>query len=132
MSFTQTALSGGLVAIVISGAINAIVPDVPPRILVLERLEYNDDGTVTQKLSGGIPADWSAQIVRHVDGVQRVLCSGSARGPVYDGETQTYTTDDWTFDDCPDLQPGDIGTASWEYSTETGATMSITDKFVVE
>lgn len=110
-----------------------IVEDVvQPRTLTLQKLQYNGDGTVTQQLDGGIPANWAAQITRKVDGVDRVLCSGSGRGPGYVGELQTYTTSDWTFDECPSLVPGDIGVASWEFVNETGATISITGRFVVD
>lgn len=105
--------------------------DVDPRSLALEVLQYNDDGTVTQKISGGLPADWAAQITRNVGGVDEVLCSGRGRGPIYDGSEVTYSTSDWTFDDCPPLVSGDIGISSWEYVNENGTPVTISGRFVV-
>ena len=129
-------LAAGIVSAVLSFSVmwtgQEIAEDVTtPRTLTLDRLQYNNDGTVTQQVSGGIPADWAAQIVRMNGDVSSVLCSGYGRGPGYVGEVQTYTTSDWTFDECPTLVVGDVGTASWEFTNEAGLVISITGKFIV-
>ena len=104
----------------------------PPRSLNLEFLQYNNDGTVTQRLSGDITADWTASILREVDGVIEVLCDGQGDGQgIYEGLTTTYTTATWVGDDCPPLQPGDIGRAGWTYINEAGTVVTITGRFLV-
>ena len=74
-----------------------------------------ENGYVTQRheVIGAVSiiADWAAQIQRN----DVVLCSGGAKA-TYNGVTdKRMTVDVWVGDDCPDLQSGDILTASWEY-----------------
>ena len=100
------------------------------RAMFLERLEYNN-GMFTQehRLEGGgiIRMAWAAEIVR--GNVQ--LCGGGGYAP-YEGGTKVFTPDDWTGDDCPELQTGDIARASWEYTTSRGFTASISGEIEIQ
>ena len=106
--------------------------EAPMRNLVLEELRYNGDGTVTQRLSGDIPADWAANIVRVSNGMTQVLCTGQGiASGIYIGSEDTYSTDVWTGADCPALISGDVGKASWTYKNEHGFTVTTIGQFVV-
>ena len=114
-------LAAGIMGFSLVYTADDIVNPPSQKALVLELLRYNNDGTVTQRLSGDIAADWSARISREVDGITSVLCEGQGKGKgLYVGDEATFTTDVWTGGDCPTLQNGDILTASWEYRNEYG------------
>jgi len=109
-----------------------LVADHPPAALTLELLRYNGDGTVTQRLSGNLSADWVARITRIENGVNRLLCAGQGDAKaIYTGEDSTWSVNDWVGDECPPLQPGDIGAAAWSYINEFGFKVETTGSFVV-
>ena len=99
------------------------------RRLILEHLSY-ENGLITQRHrvegSAIIQATWAAEIVR---GKQQ-LCSGGDRAP-YEGGQKSFTPSAWTGDDCPDLLPGDIARASWEYKTTEGYLVSISGQIII-
>lgn len=99
------------------------------RSLALITLSY-EDGLFTQqhKVEGGpIKGYWTAEIMRG----NRQLCAGGGEAP-YEGGVKKFNPNDWTGDDCPELQPGDIARAVWEYRLESGAIASINGQFVIE
>jgi len=107
--------------------------DPAPRALVLEVLKYNPDGTVTQKLSGNITAQWSARVHRQNGALTTVLCSGPLQTEtgVYVGNESTWAMNDWVGDDCPELQAGDEARAAWEYRNDAGILVTVIGRFVV-
>ena len=103
-----------------------------PRSLTLETLHYNDDQTVTQRLSGNISAMWSVRVHRTVAGVTSLLCEGAGDTPgIYTGNTSTWSVSDWVGDDCPPLLPGDNARAAWEYVNDTGTPVTVIGTFIV-
>ena len=134
---TPFMLMAGAFALVASFSITNTAFDLasqaPPRSLVLELLQYNPDNTVTQRLSGDIAASWVTRITRIENGISKHLCSGSglAKG-IYTGVSSTWTVDDWVGAQCPEVLPGDIGTAIWTYTNQFGYEVATTGRFVVE
>jgi len=104
---------------------------VAPRHLALDKLDY-ESGEVTQQLSGGVPANWAAQVVREEDGTRRVICAGSGRGPNYNGTETVMTLSQWVGDNCGAAVTGDIGRASWEYENENGNPVMVTGSFIID
>jgi len=131
--FTFTAAAFALVAgFSITNSTIDLVADHPPASLTLELLRYNGNGTVTQRLSGNLSADWVARITRTENGVNRLLCAGAGDAKaIYTGEDSTWSVKDWVGDECPPLQPGDIGSAAWTYTNEFGYLVTTTGSFVV-
>ena len=131
--FTFTAAAFALVAgFSITNTTIDLVAQHPPTALTLEVLKYNGDGTVTQRLSGNLSADWVARITRTENGVNRLLCAGAGDAKaIYTGEDSTWSVKDWVGDECPPLQPGDIGSAAWTYTNEFGYLVTTTGSFVV-
>jgi len=131
--FTFTAAAFALVAgFSITNTTIDLVSDHPPAALTLELLRYNGNGTVTQRLSGNLSADWVARITRIEGGINRLLCAGSGdKKAIYTGENSTWSVDDWVGDKCPELQPGDIGAAAWSYINEFGFKVETTGSFIV-
>lgn len=104
----------------------------PTRNLTLELLQYNGDGTVTQRLSGGVPAMWTARITRPAEPAAILLCSGSGDTPgIYTGQVSTWSTSDWTGDDCPPLRPGDVLSAAWTYQNHEGFLVTTIGQVIV-
>lgn len=122
----------GVVAFVAGTAVDlageAFTP--PTRIMALESLRY-ENGQFIQKHSvegGPIRATWSASVKRN----GRVLCSGGGSAP-YDGHAPAdFTPSEWTRDNCPDLQSGDVGLAVWEYRLKNGTLVSVSGRVVIE
>lgn len=136
--------SSGLAAIglgvgVLGGSV--LVPDGPGAVIHLSveplvYVEINGQGAVTQRIKssrGVVPADWRARIER-VDsfGFSRIICEGSGQGN-YSGEVNTWSLDDWTGGDCPDVaEVGDIFEVSWAYQDENGWPVVIGGRFQLE
>lgn len=134
MSAVQSLAAGvaliGISTMVIQGVDRAVSPP-PDRVLRLEQLHWDADaGGVVQQLSGNIEAEWKARFYRRDNGWINVLCRGGADG-IYVGEVQRYTPDEWTFADCPELQSGDIGRASWTYTDLNGFQITIIGEFTI-
>lgn len=131
MSFTHTVVGSTLLALGAISLIDVASPGAPRLHLSLERLDYAD-GIVTQQLSGDIEARWSANISRLVDGGLVILCEGHGTEPgIYRGEITPYSPSEWTGGDCPPLESGDVGEASWTYLNEHGLRIIITGHFTV-
>lgn len=71
--------------------------------------------------SGALEMTWAAEITRGMD----QLCSGGGVAPYADQIPKRFSPDDWTGDDCPILQAGDFGFATWTYLDETGTRVTV-------
>lgn len=132
MNTPFTALAAGVAAYLGFSLTTDVVQLAAPRTLTLNYLRLNDDGTVTQQLSGGVAADWSVRVHRVENGVSTILCAGKGSVPgVYTGSTDTWTMNEWVGDDCPDLAPGDEAFAAWEYVNDTGTPVTVIGTIVV-
>lgn len=98
--------------------------------LHLVNLEYKS-GYIYQYIqpinADAVPADWAAKFVRG----DRVLCSGGGRSN-YEGTSHKFTPSEWTGQDCPVMQPGDIGSASWTYKDVNGNLITISRKVEIQ
>lgn len=109
-----------------------------PTHLTLAKLEYTEiDGVgyMTQHVvpaANAVTADWFATVTRVTMGISTVLCKGGGRG-IYDGTPDTYSLDEWTGDDCPDvLQPGDRPEVSWTYINQFGERETLSRTLIIE
>lgn len=97
--------------------------------LHLVNLEYQS-GFVKQNIqpinSEAVRAEWAAKFTRS----GRVLCAGGGASN-YDGTVHEFTPSEWTGQDCPVLQAGDIGSASWTYKDVNGNLITISGKVEV-
>lgn len=93
--------------------IEAALPTGPTQ-ASLESLEY-ENGVFRQefRITGDrfLDMNWTAEINRGA----RSLCSGGGRAPYRDATPKEFDADEWTFDDCPPLRPGDEAFAVWSY-----------------
>lgn len=83
----------------------------------LVTLEYNDGDFYQEHLVTGaetVRADWAAKIVR--DG--QFLCVGGGTSFYKNGGSPKMDPSYWTGDKCPDLEPGDLASVTWEYVDE--------------
>jgi hypothetical protein len=128
----HTAWTVPALAVAIYGAavgVDKLSPDGPTRV-ALKSLVY-EDGMFVQEhhISGAgvIQMDWSAEINRGA--VQ--LCSGGGRAPYQSETPKSFSADDWTGGECPNLQDGDEGVAVWEYFDSNGTRVRITGTVVI-
>jgi hypothetical protein len=126
-------VGAGLVAIGLwaTGSGIGSLTSIPPVEMRLLELKY-EDGHFIQKheILGGaiIQADWTAQILRG----DTPLCEGGGTAP-YDGDqSKRMTPDYWTYDECPDLMPGDTAIAAWTYTGSDGVVRTISGKITLE
>lgn len=98
--------------------------------LHLVALEYNG-GMINQNIqpinTNAVPAEWAAKFIRS----GRVLCAGGGRSN-YDGTLHKFTPQEWTGMPCPELQAGDVGSASWTYKDVNGNLITISGKVNVK
>ena len=97
----------------------------------LVSLDYQD-GQVTQRHEvfgvDSIIADWAAQAVRG----NVVLCHGGDKA-TYSGITdKIMSVDIWVGKKCPELMPGDMLVASWEYLDSQNLRHSISGTKVID
>lgn len=75
-----------------------------------------------------IRADWAAKIVRG----DRFLCVGGGTSLYRNGGSPKMTPSYWAGDDCPELQAGDVASATWEYVDEQNVRRRIGAEIVIE
>lgn len=95
-------------------------------------LEYSkDEGLIHQHVAPvnikSVGARWASKISR--DG--HIICSGGGKSN-YDGTAHVFTPSEWTGDDCPELQAGDIASASWTYENINGFNTTEDGDFVID
>ena len=73
-------------------------------------------------------AEWAAKIVRG----DTFLCVGGGASAYRSGGSPRMDPDRWTGDDCPELEPGDVATATWEYLDESNVRHRISGSIVIE
>ncbi len=102
----------------------------PPVALVLAELRY-DDGMIRQRLdvqgTDVLKAEWAAKIERE----GRAICGGGGAW-AYTGGEGVLSPSDWTGDDCPELEAGDVGVAVWSWIDSDGTKKSISGEVVIE
>ena len=136
---SMVAVVGVVLVLAADRGIEIVAPKVEPRVLTLAQFYYTPasegrPATFTQQViseSGkAVKAIWSAEVSRVSDGITHQLCTGSGEAP-YLGTTDTYTVDEWTGDNCPDLLPGDRAEATWEYTNHYGVITSLSKMYVI-
>jgi len=109
--------------------LSAFRPD--PVRMELVTLEYrNGEFYQEHSVTGAetVRADWAAKIVR--DG--HFLCVGGGTSLYKNGGSPRMDPSYWTGDECPDLQPGDLASATWEYVDEQNIRRRIGAEIVIE
>jgi hypothetical protein len=102
--------------------------DTRPRTMTVLELSYSD-GHFRQHIgvtNGPIRAAWAARIARG----ERTLCTGGGES-TYTGLPLVFTPNEWTGDTCPEIQPGDVATGTWEWRTREGNIDSISSSLVL-
>jgi hypothetical protein len=97
----------------------------------LVTLVYQDGEFYQEHIVTGaekVRADWAAKIVR--DG--HFLCVGGGTSLYANGGSPKMGPSFWTGDECPDLQPGDLASATWEYVDEQNIRRRIGAEIVIE
>jgi len=106
-----------------------IISKPKPYGLQLQELSYVD-GDIHQLVvpinAEAVPAVWASKISRG----ERILCYGGAKSN-YDGVKHIFTPSEWTGGDCPELQPGDIASASWSYQDVNGKTITLSGNVII-
>lgn len=134
--FTHAAAAVALTGIIV-GAVQggiALVEDIvspaPPRALVLIEIGY-EDGKIRQLIkpqgADAIVGKWSAKISRG----EGNLCAGGGWSN-YTGKPYAGTPSKWTGAQCPELQPGDVASATWEWDDADGHRRSTSVEFRIE
>ena len=127
----------GAAAIYISGVgIESISPKQPTQAslksLTFENGMFGQEFFITG--DGFLTMKWSAEINRG----NMQLCSGGGVAPYRDATPKQFSPDNWTFDDCPPLIPGDEAFAVWSYTDDTGlnvkfqGTLVLTEEHLAE
>ena len=97
----------------------------------LIELRYEDGLFYQEHLVYGaetIRAEWAAKIVRG----DRFLCVGGGTSAYENGGSPLMTPSYWTGGECPEVQPGDIATATWEYVDENNVRRRIGAEITIE
>lgn len=106
-----------------------------PREMSVVKLEYDPArNAVTQHIGvrgGPIIAEWRASAYRDAGQVRQILCSGGGQGQ-YRGVEVEFPLNNWTGDECPAVQPGDVLAATWQYQLSDGTVVTISAEEVVE
>lgn len=119
---------GGIEATV--GAVSELLAPPPARVLELQTIEISA-GEVRQHIlprgADSIAATWAAKFTR----ADRVLCAGSG-GSNYTGAPTRFTPSEWVGRDCPEIRPGDMASATWEWRDDHGHVRSMSVRMAVE
>lgn len=122
------AAAGGLAVVGLNFGIGAVsifeaVTSKPqPYAMQLKALHFNG-GEIGQNIivtgNQRVPAQWTAQITRN----GKMICAGSghfAYEPRDGTKVKWLTPSEWTGDECPPLQDGDVASAVWQYRNVYG------------
>lgn len=78
-----------------------------------------------------VPATWTAQIMRN--GKQICAGSGKFNYEPRDGTVVKWMTpSEWTGDQCPPVQPGDLARATWKYQNVHGFTAITSGDLIIK
>ena len=97
----------------------------------LVELRYEDGQFYQEHVVYGaerIRAEWAAKIVRG----DEFLCVGGGVSTYQNGGSPKMTPSYWTDAECPELEAGDVATATWEYKDERGVVQRISGEITIE
>ncbi len=114
-------IAASVVAGTIWGAGNVIghATSVEPMGMRLVYLGFENGKFVQEHAIYGAPglgAHWVSQISRNGE----PLCEGGGEAPYASGDRKIMSPNYWTDDNCPEILPGDVGFATWEWVDEHG------------
>jgi len=124
-------MTGALFTFIVGAVeIGSNVVETEPVAMRLAALEY-DGALIHQhvKITGrdSIRGEWAATIMR---GYRR-LCGGGGISN-YRGMKMTLTPSEWTGSECPDIEAGDVASASWQWTDADGLVRGISGAITIK